>query len=58
VIPSQSGDLTQVAGRPGRAQGQVLHVIGRVLSRTGEPARGVTLFVWQARTPIPVSGFL
>ena len=48
AIPSQTGDLTQVAGRPGRAQGQVLHVMGRVLSRTGEPARGVTILVWQA----------
>lgn len=48
AIPSQSGDLTQIAGRPGRAQGQVLHVMGRVRSRTGEPARGVTIVVWQA----------
>ena len=50
AIPDQTGDLTQVKGRPGRAQGQVLHVMGRVLSKFGEPARGIKLYVWQANT--------
>ena len=45
-----SGDLTQVAGRSGRAEGQILNVMGRVLNIEGEPVRGARLEVWQANT--------
>ena len=37
--PAKGGDLTRVPGRPGRAQGQVIRLTGRVLDRTGEPVR-------------------
>jgi protocatechuate 3,4-dioxygenase, beta subunit len=46
--PAKGGDLTRVPGRPGRAQGQVIRVTGRVLDRTGEPVRGGKLQIWQA----------
>jgi protocatechuate 3,4-dioxygenase beta subunit len=44
----QNSDLTQVPGRPGRAQGQVLNVMGRVLNLSGEPVRNARIEVWQA----------
>jgi protocatechuate 3,4-dioxygenase beta subunit len=48
--PSKGGDLTLVAGRQGRAQGQVLHITGRVLDRSGRPVRSGKLNIWQANT--------
>ena len=44
----ENADLTQVSGRPGRAQGQVLTVIGRVLNLKGEPVRNARVEIWQA----------
>src|SRR5712692_8712795 len=44
----QNADLTRVPGRPGRAEGQVLNVMGRVLNVKGEPVRNATVEVWQA----------
>ena len=41
-------DLTRVAGREGRAQGQVIRVSGRVLDESGEPIEGAVVDVWQA----------
>src|SRR5260370_34886527 len=35
----QNADLTRVPGRPGRAKGQVLDVMGRELNLKGEPGR-------------------
>jgi protocatechuate 3,4-dioxygenase beta subunit len=46
--PAKGGDLTMVPGRPGRAQGQIIRLTGRVLDRTGQPVRGGKLQVWQA----------
>lgn len=43
-------DLTMVPGRPGRAQGQVVHLMGRVLNQRGEPVPGVRVEIWQANT--------
>src|SRR5215470_8065047 len=48
-LPATS-DLTKVAGRSGRAQGQVLNVMGRVLNVSGEPVRNGTIEVWQANS--------
>src|ERR1700730_17901406 len=45
-----SGDLTHMPGHTGRAEGQVLSVMGRVLGIKGEPVRGAKLEVWQANT--------
>jgi protocatechuate 3,4-dioxygenase beta subunit len=41
-------DLTSIKGRSGRAQGQVVHVMGRVLNAKGEPVVGARLEIWQA----------
>jgi protocatechuate 3,4-dioxygenase beta subunit len=41
-------DMTQVRGRRGRAQGQVVHVMGRVLNAKGEPVAGARIEIWQA----------
>ena len=41
-------DLTRIAGKRGHAQGQVIHLTGRVLNNKGEPVRGAKLEIWQA----------
>jgi protocatechuate 3,4-dioxygenase, beta subunit len=46
----RSADLTSVPGRTGRAAGQVLNVMGRVLNLAGEPVRDATVEVWQANS--------
>jgi len=46
----QTADLTRVSGRSGRAEGQVLNVMGRVLNLAGEPIRNAKVEVWQANT--------
>lgn len=43
----RDADLTQVAGRPARAQGTVLYFSGRVLSRDGRPLAGTLVELWQ-----------
>ena len=45
---SQASDLTSVPGRVGRAHGQVLNVMGRVLNLAGEPVRNAKVEIWQA----------
>lgn len=44
----QDADLTVVAGRAGRASGQVLYLSGRVLDVRGKPLPGARLELWQA----------
>jgi len=46
----QTADLTSVSGRPGRAAGQVINVMGRVLNMAGEPVRSARVEVWQANS--------
>ena len=41
-------DLTRIAGRSGRAKGQVIEVGGRVLDRFGKPVEGARIELWQA----------
>jgi protocatechuate 3,4-dioxygenase beta subunit len=43
-------DLTVVKGRSGRASGQVVHVVGRVLNVAGDPVTGARIEIWQANT--------
>ncbi|MFB9264562.1 protocatechuate 3,4-dioxygenase [Bradyrhizobium erythrophlei] len=43
-------DLTRVPGRSGRAAGQVLNVMGRVLNVSGDPVRNAKIEVWQANS--------
>src|ERR1700692_4270465 len=44
----QNADLTKVAGRPGRAEGEILNVMGRVLNLKGEPVRSAKVEGGQA----------
>jgi protocatechuate 3,4-dioxygenase beta subunit len=46
--PDRSGDLTRVPGGTGRAKGQPLIVIGRVLDPFGKPIKGANIEIWQA----------
>ncbi len=46
----QDADLTLVVGRSGRAAGQVIHVMGRVLDSKGRPLPGIRIEIWQANT--------
>src|SRR5882724_11198795 len=46
----QDADLTTIAGKPGRAAGQVIHVMGRVLNVAGQPVQGASVEIWQANT--------
>ncbi len=41
-------DLTRVAGRPATAQGQVVHLSGRVTGVDGAPLAGALVEIWQA----------
>jgi protocatechuate 3,4-dioxygenase beta subunit len=44
----QDADLTAIAGRPGRAAGQILYLAGRVMDTRGRPLPGARLELWQA----------
>ena len=44
----QDADLTVIAGRDGVAEGQVVHVMGRVLNGEGAPVAGARVEIWQA----------
>jgi protocatechuate 3,4-dioxygenase beta subunit len=41
-------DLTLVQGRSARAQGRIVHVMGRVLDSKGKPISGASIELWQA----------
>jgi len=43
-------DLTVVQGQPGRAQGKIVHLMGRVLDDKGAPVRGAKIELWQCNT--------
>ncbi len=43
-------DLTLIQGHSERAAGQVVHVMGRVLSLDGKPVAGAVIEIWQANT--------
>jgi len=45
---NETGDLTRVPGRTGRAEGHTLYVMGTVRNGNGELLRGVKLEVWQS----------
>ena len=46
----QDADLTAIAGRPGRAAGQVVEVSGRITNREGKPVADARVEIWQANT--------
>ena len=41
-------DLTMVKGRRGRAEGEIIHVTGRVVNQKGDPVQGAAIEIWQA----------
>jgi protocatechuate 3,4-dioxygenase, beta subunit len=43
----RDADLTTIQGRPTRAQGQVLYLMGQVLNIKGGPVKGVQVEIWQ-----------
>jgi len=46
--PDSTGDLTHLPGKSERAAGQVINVMGRVLTLKGEPVREAKIEIWQA----------
>jgi protocatechuate 3,4-dioxygenase beta subunit len=46
----QDADLTVIRGKSGKAAGQVIHVMGRVVNTRGEPVQGARIEIWQANT--------
>src|SRR5215470_13230953 len=46
----KSADLTMLPGKTGRAAGQVIYVVGRVLNVQGQPVKGARVELWQANT--------
>lgn len=46
----QGADLVTIQGNSGRAQGQVMHVMGRVVTVEGKPVQSARLEIWQANT--------
>ena len=61
----ETTDLTKSPTRPGRADGELLKVEGRVLTLTGRPVAGARVEIWQANslgkyrhpsdtTPVPI----
>jgi protocatechuate 3,4-dioxygenase beta subunit len=48
--PASTSDLTKLPGRAGRARGQVINVMGRVLNLSGEPVRDAGIEIWQANS--------
>jgi protocatechuate 3,4-dioxygenase beta subunit len=48
--PDVDNDLVQLRGSDAKAAGQVTHIRGRVLSRSGAPLAGAQLEIWQCDT--------
>src|SRR5262245_39331964 len=44
----KTADLTSLPGKAGRASGQVIYVMGRVLNVQGQPVKGARVELWQA----------
>ena len=45
-----TADLTTLPGKSGRAAGQVIYVMGRVVSVKGQPVKGARVELWQANS--------
>src|SRR4029450_7025023 len=46
----KTADLTVVPGKPSRAAGELIYVMGRVVNVEGQPVRGARTPLWQANT--------
>jgi len=47
-LPDHDFDLTRIRGRSGRARGEVIEILGRVLRPNGTPVQRAPIEVWQA----------
>jgi protocatechuate 3,4-dioxygenase beta subunit len=47
-LPDHDFDLTHIDGHAGRAQGQMMELVGRVVRADGTPVRNADIQVWQA----------
>src|SRR5689334_14417819 len=43
-------DLTSLPGKPGRAAGELIYVVGRVVNVEGQPVKAARVELWQANT--------
>jgi len=48
ALLDKDNDLTQVKGTPGRAQGQVIYILGQVQDGHCRPMEGALVEIWQA----------
>jgi protocatechuate 3,4-dioxygenase beta subunit len=46
----KNADLTTLRGHKRRAEGKIIHLMGRVLDLKGEPVKGARIEIWQANT--------
>ncbi|MBI5586663.1 MAG: hypothetical protein HY892_22870 [Deltaproteobacteria bacterium] len=46
----QDADLTVIQGKPGKARGQVIYLVGRVKNLKGRPLPGTLVEIWQANS--------
>lgn len=44
----EGADLTRMEGHPGRAEGRVFEILGRIVNIQGEPVANATVELWQA----------
>lgn len=44
----QDFDLTQIEGRPGKAKGREILIVGKVIDTQGRPVEDATVDLWQA----------
>jgi protocatechuate 3,4-dioxygenase beta subunit len=44
----KDGDLTRIGGRTGRAQGELIELVGRVVDVRGKPIAGASVEIWHA----------
>jgi protocatechuate 3,4-dioxygenase beta subunit len=47
-LPDHDFDLTHIQGHSGRARGEVVEILGRVLRRDGTPVENAVIELWQA----------
>lgn len=46
----QDADLTVIQGKPGKSQGQVIYLLGRVMNQNGRPLPEARVEIWQANS--------
>src|SRR4051794_25667754 len=47
-LPDHDFDLPRIRGHGGRARGQIIELVGRVLARDGTPIPNAAIEMWQA----------